>query len=170
MSGQNFLFPTLKLHLIRFDELLSCLSSSRKSLHADMVINEHNFPLLFQISFFFFPSLSPHLFWSALLMCLFLWYFLWLYQWFAKNHLLCSCQGEGGDSVPLFCSCGTPIGVLFPALGPPAQEGNGSAGAQQEKKDQKDVFMVFAWKFTWKHISHLRPPSGTTATKKSTLA
>lgn len=122
----------------------------------------------FKLLFFFLLFLSfPHISFGQLsYMCLFLWYFLQLYQWSAKVNLLCSWQDEGGNSVPLFCSCGTPPGVLHPALGPPTQEGNGSAGAQQEEKDQKDMFMVIAWEFARKHISHLGPPSGTTTTKK----
>lgn len=62
----------LKLRLIRFDGLLSCLCSNRKSLHADMAMNGlHNFPLLFQIAAYFLSSFLflsfPPVFWSALL-------------------------------------------------------------------------------------------------------
>ena len=63
---------SLKLHLIRFDELLCCLSSNRKSLHVDEWAS--SFPSPFSTCFFFFfiffflGQLSN--------LCLFLWAFL----------------------------------------------------------------------------------------------
>ena len=54
---------------------------------------------------------------------------------FCDSVILCKCgqQVEGGDSAPLLHSGETPLGVLPPALQPPAQEGHGAVGAGPEE-------------------------------------
>ena len=47
-------------------------------------------------------------------------------------------QIEGGDSAPLLCSGETPLGDLYPALEPPAQEGHGAIGAGPEEGQKDD--------------------------------
>jgi len=42
------------------------------------------------------------------------------------------------DTATLLCSGETPLGVLRPALEPPAQEGHGTVGAGPEEGDKND--------------------------------
>jgi len=48
-------------------------------------------------------------------------------------------QIEGGDSAPLLHSRETPLGVLHPALEPPAQEGHRCVGAGPEEGHEDDL-------------------------------